>query len=116
MYIMFPIGIMYYFGTNLDSRFSVPDFWPKPGQTHTIPFEREEIKEELERLKQRRLEARARRLELERREQEADIKASGEPQQMDRLREGGGVEGTKMVGEMTSQGGEGKGWFGWLKS
>ncbi|KAF2443756.1 hypothetical protein P171DRAFT_486476 [Karstenula rhodostoma CBS 690.94] len=53
MYIMFPIGIMYYFGTNLDGKFSVPDFWPKPEQTHRIPFEREEIKAELERLKAR---------------------------------------------------------------
>ena len=68
MYIMFPIGIMYYFGTNLDSRFSVPDFWPKEGQTHRIPFEREEITEELERLKERRLAARQRRLEMEREE------------------------------------------------
>nr|POE53384.1 fad-linked oxidoreductase [Quercus suber] len=65
MYIMFPIGIMYYFGANLDSRFAVPDFWPKPGQTHTIPFEREDINDELERLKQRRLAARARRLALQ---------------------------------------------------
>lgn len=65
MYIMFPIGIMYYFGTNLDSRFAVPDFWPKEGQTHTIPFEKEDIQEELQRLRQKRLEARARRLALE---------------------------------------------------
>lgn len=50
---MFPIGIMYYFGTNLDGKFSVPDFWPKPEQTHRIPYEREEIKAELERLKAR---------------------------------------------------------------
>ena len=64
---MFPIGIMYYFGTNLDSRFAVPDFWPKPGQTHTIPFEKEEITEELQRLKQRRLAMRAHRLEIEKR-------------------------------------------------
>lgn len=56
MYILFPIGIMYYFGTNLDGRFSVPDFWPKEGQTHKIPFERDEIKKELERLKARNLE------------------------------------------------------------
>lgn len=67
MYIMFPIGIMYYFGTNLDSRFAVPDFWPKPGQTHQLPYEREEISEELERLKQRRLAVRAQRLAAERR-------------------------------------------------
>jgi protein PET100 len=56
MYILFPISIMYYFGTNLDGRFSVPDFWPKEGQTHKIPFEREEIKKELERLKAKNLE------------------------------------------------------------
>ena len=48
MYIMFPIGFMYYFGTNLDSRFKVPDFWPKPESTYKIPFEREEIEAELE--------------------------------------------------------------------
>lgn len=53
---------MYYFGTNLDNRFSVPDFWPKPGETHRIPFEREEIQSELERLKQRRLALRAERM------------------------------------------------------
>ncbi|KAI9788538.1 MAG: hypothetical protein M1835_002224 [Candelina submexicana] len=68
MYIMFPIAIMYYFGTNLDERFSVPDFWPKPGTTHRIPFEKDEIKSELERLRQRRLELRARRLEAEAKE------------------------------------------------
>lgn len=62
---MFPIGVMYYFGTNLDSRFSVPDFWPKEGQTHTIPFEKEDIQEELERLRQRRLQNRARRLQMQ---------------------------------------------------
>lgn len=62
MYIFFPIGWMYYFGTNLDQRFAVPDFWPKKDETNTIPFEREEIGEELERLRARRLEARRRRL------------------------------------------------------
>lgn len=56
---------MYYFGINLDSRFAVPDFWPKKEQTHTIPFEREEIREELERLKAIRLARRARRLAAE---------------------------------------------------
>lgn len=55
-YILFPIMSMYYFGTNLDNRFAVPDFWPKPEQTHKIPYEREEIKHEVERMKQRRLE------------------------------------------------------------
>ena len=62
---MFPIGVMYYFGTNLDHRFSVPDFWPKPSESHRIPFEREDAREELERLKRKRLERRARRLEAE---------------------------------------------------
>lgn len=62
---MFPIGWMYYFGTNLESRFSVPDFWPTPEATHRIPFERDELKEELERLKNKRLERRAKRLEEE---------------------------------------------------
>ena len=47
---MFPIGWMYYFGTNLDNRFSVPDFWPKPEETNRIPFEREDIRKELDRL------------------------------------------------------------------
>ena len=61
---------MYYFGTNLESRFSVPGFWPPPEQTHRIPFEKEEMREELERLKRKRLEKRARRLEMEAREAE----------------------------------------------
>ncbi|EME47575.1 hypothetical protein DOTSEDRAFT_122458 [Dothistroma septosporum NZE10] len=65
MYIMFPIGFMYYFGINLDSRFNVPDFWPKEGQTHQIPFERDEIAEEIKILKERRLAARAQRLARE---------------------------------------------------
>lgn len=65
MYIMFPIGFMYYFGINLDSRFAVPDFWPKKEQTHTIPFEKEDIAQELARLKQRRLAVRAQRLAME---------------------------------------------------
>lgn len=43
---------MYYFGTNLEERFAVPGFWPKPEQSHKIPFEREEIDKELERMKQ----------------------------------------------------------------
>lgn len=62
---MFPIGWMYYFGTNLESRFSVPDFWPAPESTHKIPFERDEIKAEVERLRAKRLAKRKRRLEME---------------------------------------------------
>jgi protein PET100 len=41
---------MYYFGTNLEERFSVPDFWPKPEQSHKIPFDRGEIEKELARM------------------------------------------------------------------
>jgi len=66
MYIMFPIAWMYYFGTNLENRFAVPDFWPKPESTYKIPFEKEEIHSELERLKRRRLEQRKLRLERDR--------------------------------------------------
>ncbi|KAI1821784.1 hypothetical protein F4861DRAFT_541623 [Xylaria intraflava] len=65
MYLMFPIGIMFYFGTNLDERFAVPDFWPKPGQANRVPLERNEIDAELERLRNRRLYLRDRRLEAE---------------------------------------------------
>ena len=67
MYIMFPIAIMYYYGTNLDNRFSVPGFWPKPEQTNKIPFEKDEIQAELERLRQKRLFLRDKRLEQEKR-------------------------------------------------
>ncbi|GAB1320390.1 hypothetical protein MFIFM68171_10600 [Madurella fahalii] len=65
MYVMFPIGIMFYFGTNLDSRFSVPNFWPKPEQANKVPLERDEIHAELERLRARRLYNRERRLAAE---------------------------------------------------
>ncbi|KAK1780980.1 hypothetical protein QBC45DRAFT_310497, partial [Copromyces sp. CBS 386.78] len=62
MYLMFPIGIMFYFGTNLDQRFTVPDFWPKPENANKVPFDRDEIHEELERLRARRLYLREKRL------------------------------------------------------
>lgn len=71
---------MYYFGTNLDNRFSVPDFWPKPHETHRIPFEREEMAEELKRLKERRLRLREARLR-------------GEREEMERIAAEGGGEG-----------------------
>lgn len=70
LYIMFPIGWMYYFGTNLESRFSVPDFWPPPETTHRIPHDREDLLAELERMKAQRLERRARRLEMEAQQKE----------------------------------------------
>ncbi|KAI9892341.1 MAG: hypothetical protein M1814_001542 [Vezdaea aestivalis] len=70
MYILFPIGWMYYFGTNLDKKFDVPGFWPKPEETNKIPRDREELMIEIERLKVQRLARRARRLEREAMEQE----------------------------------------------
>lgn len=54
---------MYYYGTNLDKRFSVPDFWPKAEQTNRIPFEKDEIKSELERLREKRLRIRDMKME-----------------------------------------------------
>lgn len=51
VYVMFPIAMMYYFGVNLEQRFSVPNFWPPEERTNRIPFEREEIKAELEKFK-----------------------------------------------------------------
>ncbi|KAK0711362.1 hypothetical protein B0H67DRAFT_286632 [Lasiosphaeris hirsuta] len=65
MYLMFPIGIMYYFGTNLDNRFAVHDFWPKADNANRVPTDRDEIKAELERLRIRRLMNRERRLAAE---------------------------------------------------
>ncbi|KAL4780005.1 hypothetical protein BJX76DRAFT_361276 [Aspergillus varians] len=51
VYVLFPIGWMYYFGTNLDERFSVPGFWPTVEQSHKIPLEKEEIDKELARMR-----------------------------------------------------------------
>ena len=65
MYVMFPIGIMYYFGTNLDHRFAVPDFWPKPEQANKLPYDRSEIAAEVERMRAKRLYNRERRLAAE---------------------------------------------------
>lgn len=50
MYVMFPIGIMYYFGTNLDNRFSVNGFWPRPEECNKVPRDRDEVKAEYERI------------------------------------------------------------------
>lgn len=51
MYILFPIGWMYYFGTNLEERFSVPGFWPTAEQSHKIPETKEDIDAELSRMR-----------------------------------------------------------------
>ncbi|KIX97958.1 uncharacterized protein Z520_06036 [Fonsecaea multimorphosa CBS 102226] len=49
LYLSFPIGYMYYFGTNLENRFAVPGFWPTPEQSHKIPYDKDEIRAEIER-------------------------------------------------------------------
>ncbi|KAK2014763.1 hypothetical protein LZ32DRAFT_528029 [Colletotrichum eremochloae] len=74
MYVMFPIGVMYYFGTNLDNRFAVPNFWPKAEHSHKIPFDRDEIKSEYVRLARRH-----RAVEEMRREREAAQAAQNPP-------------------------------------
>lgn len=74
MYILFPIGWMYYFGTNLDERFKVPGFWPTTEQSHKIPLEKDEIDKELTRM---RMVDVARR---ERRQREAEAQAQAEVQ------------------------------------
>ncbi|EKV12229.1 Putative Mitochondrial cytochrome c oxidase assembly factor [Penicillium digitatum] len=51
MYVLFPIGWMYYFGTNLDNRFSTKGFWPTAEQSHKIPLDKEEIDQELTRMR-----------------------------------------------------------------
>lgn len=50
MYVMFPIGIMFYFGTNLDNRFSVPGFWPRPEECNQVPRDRDEVVAEYQKL------------------------------------------------------------------
>lgn len=50
MYLMFPIGWMYYFGTNLENRFSVPDFWPTQEQSHKLPYDKEDLRAEVHRI------------------------------------------------------------------
>jgi protein PET100, fungi type len=65
---------MYYFGTNLDERFNVPDYWPTKEQSHTLPYDHKELKEEVVRLQQQmRLKA-----EMRRREGEVQAQSGGE--------------------------------------
>ncbi|KAK4956954.1 hypothetical protein LTR66_013313 [Elasticomyces elasticus] len=105
MYIMFPIGIMYYFGVNLDNRFATPDFWPKEGQTHTLPYEKEEIKGELERLRNRRLAARARRLASGQTTDAEEVRMDGAGvEEEDREMVGGGMKlGIRSGGDSSAQ-------------
>lgn len=73
MYVLFPIGWMYYFGTNLEDRFSVPGFWPTTEQSHKIPDSKEEIDRELARMRMRDAIRREKR-----KEQEAMVAAGAE--------------------------------------
>lgn len=65
MYLMFPIGVMYYFGTNLDNRFSVPGFWPSAENSNRLPRDREELQVEYEKLVARQRAKQARKIELD---------------------------------------------------
>ena len=69
MYVLFPIGWMYYFGTNLDDRFQVKGFWPTAEQSHKIPMDKEEIDKELGRMRM------VDSVRRERREREAEAQA-----------------------------------------
>ncbi|GFF35853.1 protein PET100, mitochondrial [Aspergillus udagawae] len=76
MYVIFPIGWMYYFGTNLDDRFSVPGFWPTAEQSHKIPLEKEEIDRELARMRTVEAVRRERRLQREAMEAQAQAQVA----------------------------------------
>ncbi|RHZ58711.1 uncharacterized protein CDV56_102324 [Aspergillus thermomutatus] len=78
MYIIFPIGWMYYFGTNLDDRFSVPGFWPTAEQSHKIPLEKEEIDRELARMRTVDAVRRERRLQREAMEAQAQAQVAAQ--------------------------------------
>ncbi len=113
MYIMFPIGIMYYFGTNLDSRFKVPDFWPKEDEANKIPYEKDEIREELERLKSQRLARRAHRLAMEQQGQDTEVTVNRDRQAEHPRPEI--LEATKVVEPGKSQTARDQGWSSWFR-
>ncbi|KAH7162666.1 hypothetical protein B0J13DRAFT_615291 [Dactylonectria estremocensis] len=80
-YVMFPIGIMYYFGTNLDDRFAVSGFWPRPEECNKLPRDRDEIKAEYERIVARQKLRLARKMEEQRRFAEAHPELHEQQQQ-----------------------------------
>lgn len=69
---------MYYFGTNLDERFSVPGFWPTAEQSHKIPLEKEEIDRELARMRTVDAIRRERRLQREAMEAQAQAQVAAQ--------------------------------------
>ncbi|THW08038.1 hypothetical protein D6D02_07593 [Aureobasidium pullulans] len=117
MYIMFPIGWMYYFGTNLDERFSVPDFWPKENETHHIPFEKDEIQTELARLRARRLAARQRRFELEGNDSPVDQHVDAQPSAILQTLKNSDDSSVQHdhQSEQPANNSQSQGWFSWLK-
>lgn len=117
MYIMFPIGWMYYFGTNLDERFSVPDFWPKENETHHIPFEKDEIQSELARLRARRLAARQRRFELEGNDSPVDQHVDAQPSAILQTLKNSDSSSVQHdhQSEQPANNSQSQGWFSWLK-
>ncbi|KAI4793999.1 hypothetical protein E4T44_12576 [Aureobasidium sp. EXF-8845] len=117
MYIMFPIGWMYYFGANLEERFSIPDFWPKENETHHIPFEKDEIQSELARLRARRLAARQRRFELEGNNQPVEQHIDNTPSPiLESLRntDESSFQNQQQPEQPTTNT-QSQGWFSWLK-
>ncbi|CAD0090440.1 unnamed protein product [Aureobasidium mustum] len=117
MYIMFPIGWMYYFGTNLDERFSIPDFWPKENETHHIPFEKDEIQSELARLRARRLAARQRRFELEGKDAPVEQHVDSQPSPiLETLKNTDSASFQQpQQPEQSTNNSQSQGWFSWLK-
>lgn len=114
---MFPIGWMYYFGTNLDERFSVPDFWPKENETHHIPFEKDEIQTELARLRARRLAARQRRFELEGNDSPVDQHVDAQPSAILQTLKNSDDSSVQHdhQSEQPANNSQSQGWFSWLK-
>lgn len=78
---MFPIGIMFYFGTNLDDRFAVQGFWPRPEECNKVPRDRDEVKVEYERIVARQKLRMAKKIEEERRLREAHPELHQQEQQ-----------------------------------
>ena len=118
MYIMFPIGWMYYFGTNLDERFSVPDFWPKPDETHELPYEKDEIQSELARLRARRLAARQHRLALEGKSEpveQQDIQVQPSPILQTLKNTDAPTPQQQQQPEQPQNNAQSNGWFSWLR-
>ena len=94
---MLPIGWMYYFSTDLEERFSVPDFWPAPEMTHRIPFEREELDQVAAQLKAEWLEQRRRELK--------HIKVKMQEDAADGIWQTGQIEGMEQARQVTAPNG-----------